>query len=75
VLALLSVCGLPYVILSAAMLIDKMIHDAPVAAAEQVRPAAIALAGLALGYSSVRYVNWYRSFPMVKCACGWRRPP
>jgi hypothetical protein len=67
VLALLLVCGLPYVLLSALMLATGGID-----ASEIVLPVLILVGGLALGYGAVRYVNWYRSFPLVKCACGWR---
>jgi hypothetical protein len=73
VLALLFVCGVPYVVISAIILAVRIVNGDPVDPTTVVWGILAVLGGLALGYGAVRYINWYRSFPMVKCSCGWRR--
>jgi hypothetical protein len=74
VLVLLFVCGLPYVVISAIIAAVRIVNVEPIDVTTVVWGIVAVLGGLALGYGTVRYINWYRSFPMVKCSCGWRRP-
>lgn len=71
VLVLLIVCGLPGLVLSLVSLVSGSDGGSPGLGGPLLWLLAVgATAGL--GYAAIRYVNWYRAFPLVACACGWR---